>query len=78
MHQQTLLRNLADALYRRQRRLYGGLAAKAAVEGDTEAVGFVAYVLQQLQSLGITVDEKRIGVPDADDFFQPLGQAHDG
>ena len=69
MHKQALFRDLADALYRRERRLYGGLAAKAAVEGDTEAVGFVAYVLQQLQGLGITVDEKRIGVPDADDLF---------
>ena len=46
------------------------------MEGNAEAVGFVADALQHFQGLRIAVDEKRIGVSHANHFFQTLGKAH--
>ena len=47
------------------------------MERDAEAVRFVADALQDLQGLGVAVDEEGIRVAHADDLFQALRQAHD-
>ena len=75
MQQQALFRLLAHALDLVQGALDGRLGPQVAVEGDAEAVRFVADTLEHLQGLGIPVDKQRIRVPYPDYFFQPLGQA---
>ena len=57
VEEQTLLGLLANALDLAQGALDGGLGAEIAVEGDAETVRFVADPRQDLQGLGVAVDE---------------------
>ena len=77
VHQQALLRLLPHARNGAERRLDGGLAAQRAVEGDAEAVRFVADALQHLERLGIAVQEQGIRIPHPDYLFEALRQAYD-
>ena len=76
MQQEALLGFGADAGNLAQGALDGRFGAQVAVEGDAEAVGFVANLLQYFQRARVAVDEQRIRVPYADDFLQALRQAH--
>ena len=46
------------------------------MEGDAEAVGFVADLLQNLKCPGVAVDEERVRIPHPHDFLQPFCKAH--
>ena len=78
MHEQPLFRLLPHPLYLPEGRRQGRLAAQRAVECDAEAVGLITYPLEQLQSLGVPVQEQRIWIAHAYHLFQPLGKSYDG
>ena len=78
VEQQALLGLLADALDIAQGAVDGRFGAEVAMEGDAEAVGFVADLLQDAEGLRVPVDEKGIGVADADHLLEALSQTDDG
>ena len=48
------------------------------MEGDAEAVNFVAHSLEKAQGLALFVDVERERVVGDVDFFEALGDADDG
>ena len=53
-----------------------GLGPEGAVEGDAETVGFIPDTCDYPESLGIAVEEERIGIVHKHDFFKMLCKTH--
>ena len=77
MHQKPLLRLLAHPFDLTEDAPDLLLAAQGPVKGDSETVGFVTDVHQDLQRMGIAVEEKRDGIVQPDDHLHPLRQTDD-
>ena len=76
--EQPLLVAFADAGNLVERAAQGAFAPLLAVVGDGEAVGFVAYTLQQIHAFGLAFEDDRIVVVRHPHLFQAFGQSADG
>jgi hypothetical protein len=75
MEYKSLLRLLANSFYLPEGGMNLRFASEIPVEGDSEAVSFVSYMLKDFKSLRITVYEKRIRISDANNLLQPFGKS---